>query len=179
MALVIGTHIARQKINHTLLPFPLSTWTKQAASLRLLLNLGEDILLQRLRLGGARPAVLDLAVPADEELLKVPLDALQAQDTGLLLLHPLEDRGCGVAVDVDLAEDGEGDAVVDLAEALDLLVGAGLLAAELVAGEAEDDKVVGVLLLDFFVELLEAGVLRGEAALGSGVDDEDDLARVV
>lgn len=159
--------------------FSLLTWTKQAVSLRLLLNLGNDVLLQRLRLGGARPAVLDLAIPANEELLKVPLDALQAKNTGLLLLQPLENWVCGVAVDVDLAEDGEGDAVVNLAEALNLLVGARLLAAKLVAREAEDDKVIGVLLLDVLVELLEAGVLRGEAALGGGVDDEDDLALVV
>lgn len=75
--------------------------------------------------------------------------------------------------------DGKGDAVVDLAEALDLLVAAGLLGAKLVAGEAEDDKVVGVLFGDALVNLLEAGVLAGEAALGGRVDDEDDLAAVV
>lgn len=74
---------------------------------------------------------------------------------------------------------GEADAIVDLAELLNGLVVAGLLAAKLVAGEAEDDKVVGVLLLDGLVEGLEAGVLGREAALGGGVDDEDDLALVV
>ena len=73
----------------------------------------------------------------------------------------------------------EADAVVDLAEALDLVVGAGLLGAELVAGEADDLEVVRVLPLDVLVQLLEPAVLGREAALGRGVDDEHDLARVV
>ena len=38
----------------------------------------------------------------------------------------------------------EADAVVDLAELLDLVVGARVLGPELVAGEAQDDE-VGVL----------------------------------
>ncbi len=46
---------------------------------------------------------------------------------------------------------------------------------ELVAGESEDDEVVRVVGLDFLVELLEAFELRGEAALGGRVDDEDDF----
>lgn len=140
------------------------------------LKLGDNVLLEGLGLGGAGPATLDLAVAADEELLKVPLDALEAHEARLLVLEPLVEGVGAVAVDLDLLHDGEADAVVELAEALDLLVGAGFLAAELVAGEAEDDKVIGVLLLEAGVELLEAGVLRGKAALGGRVDDEDDLA---
>jgi hypothetical protein len=62
---------------------------------------------------------------------------------------------------------------------LNIVVGAGLLVAKLIAGEAEDDKVVGVLLLDGLVELLEAFVLGGEAALGGRVDDKDDFALVI
>lgn len=149
------------------------------SSLRLLRNLLQDRRLQGLRLGGAGPTGLDGAVPANEELLEVPLDHLDAHDAGLLLLEPLVQVAGSIAVDVDLAHDGEGDAVIDLAEALDVVVGAGLLAAELVAGEAQDDEVVGVLLLDVLVQLLQAGVLRGEAALGGGVDDEHHLALVV
>ncbi|QBZ58027.1 hypothetical protein PoMZ_02966 [Pyricularia oryzae] len=113
------------------------------------------------------------------ELFKVPLDALEAHDAGHLLLEPLEERVGVVAVDVDLLHDGEGDAVVDLAKVLNVVVGAGLLAAELVAGEAEDGKVLGVLLGDLLVQGLEAGVLRREAALGGRVDHQDDLALVV
>ena len=48
-------------------------------------------------------------------------------------------QGVGVpAVDVDLAEHVEGDVVLPRGELLDLGLGARLLAAELVAGEAQD-----------------------------------------
>lgn len=136
-----------------------------------LLNIGLEVL----GLRQARPPLNDLAVPANEELLKVPLDTLESHDAGLLLLKPLEDGLGLVAVDVNLAQDGETDAVVDEAELLDVVVGPGVLTAELVAGEAQDGevRVGGVHLL---VELFEALELRGEAALGGGVDDEDDLA---
>lgn len=148
----------------------------QGAVLLGLLNLLQDSSLERLGLGGAGPAADDLSVGGDEELLKVPLDALQAQQTGLRLLQPGEDGGRVLTVHVQLAQHGERDAVVQLAELLDLVVGAGVLAAELVAGEAEDGEVVRVLLLDGLVQALEALELRREAALGGGVDDEDDLA---
>lgn len=146
--------------------------------LLLLIDLVQDGLLERLGFGGAGPAALDLAVAADEELLKVPLDHLDAHDAGLLVLEPLVEGVGIVAVHVDLAQDREGDAVVDLTEGLDLIIGAWVLAAELVAGEADDDEVIGVLLLDVLVELLQAGELGGEAALGCGVHDQDDLALV-
>lgn len=143
------------------------------------IELRKNRLLESLRLGGARPAALDLAITADEELLKVPLDALQAHQAGLLVLKPVV-QGIGVvAVDLGLLHDGEADAVVELAEVLDVVLGAGLLAAKLVAGEAEDDKIIGVRLLELGVELLQASVLRGKAALGGSIDDEDDFALVV
>ncbi|KAL8756484.1 MAG: hypothetical protein Q9184_004492, partial [Pyrenodesmia sp. 2 TL-2023] len=69
--------------------------------------------------------------------------------------------------------DGEADAVVDLAEILDGVVVARVLGHELVAGEAEDDELVRVGGLDFLVQGFEGGELRGEAAFGGGVDDED------
>lgn len=105
------------------------------------LQLGLNSTLDRSRLGGAGPAALDLAVLADEELLKVPLDALQAHEPGLLLLHPLPHGLRAVAVDLGLAEHLVGDLVAEDAEVLDFLVGARVLAAELVAGEGEDFKV--------------------------------------
>lgn len=79
------------------------------------------------------------------------------------------------AVDVRLAEHGERDAVVGEAEGLDLVVGPRVLGHELVAGEAEDDELVRVGGGDAGVEGLEGGELRGEAAFGGGVDDEDDF----
>jgi hypothetical protein len=77
---------------------------------------------------------------------------------------------------VDFAQDGERDAVVQLAELLDLVVAAGVLATELVAREADDLELVTVLALDLLVELLQPGELRCETAFRGGVDDEDDLA---
>lgn len=50
------------------------------------------------------------------------------------------------------------------------------MAAELVAREPEELKVLGVLRLELLVDLLEAFELRGEAALGGSVDGEDDFA---
>ncbi len=86
-------------------------------------------------------------------------------------------EGVGVgAGDGDLGEHGEVDGEGGAAEGLDLLVGAGLLGAEVVGGEAADDE-AGVF--EAGVELFEGVVLRGEAALGGDVDDEEDFAAVV
>ena len=46
---------------------------------------------------------------------------------------------------------------------------------ELVAGEAEDDELVGVGGGNGFVEGFQGGELRREAAFAGGVDDEDDF----
>lgn len=146
------------------------------AGLAGLFNLLDDRLLQSLGLGDGGPTTDDLTVGRDKELFKVPLDALQAEYTGHSVLHPGKDGRGLVAVDVQLAEHGEGNAIVDLAEGLDLVVGTGVLAAELVAGESEDFKVLRVLRLELLVEFLEALELRSEATLGGGVDGEDDLA---
>ena len=53
------------------------------------------------------------------------------------------------------------------------------LPTELVAREADDGKIITVLLLDVLVQLLEPAELGGEATLGGGVDNEDHLALVV
>lgn len=204
------------------------------------LTLFLDGLLKSLGLGSGSPATLNLAVTADQELLEIPLDTLDAQDTSLLVLQPVIDGLRLVTVDLDLAEDGESDAVVDLAEFLNLIVAAGVLASKLVAGETEDDEIVGVGGSDILVpvesgqskgrnegepscvlallwgkdqglpvrmlswhrhntieiqnkgvglglglgnlrylQLFETSKLGSEAALGSGVDDEDNLALVI
>jgi hypothetical protein len=115
---------------------------KTPLGLRLELRLNRT--LDPLRLGRASPAALDLTILADQELLKVPLDALQAHEARLLLLHPLPHGLRAVTVDLGFAEDFVGDFVAEDAEVLDLFVGARVLAAELVAGEGEDFEVVGV-----------------------------------
>lgn len=51
----------------------------------------------------------------------------------------------------------ESDAVVDLAERRDVVVGAGLLSAKLIGGEAND---LEALVVVGRVELLQAGVLE-------------------
>jgi len=120
---------------------PIPIWSINL-SLRLKLPLNRA--LNRLRLRSARPPALHVAVLANQEFLKVPLDALQAHEAGLLLLHPLPNGLGRLAVDLSLAEDLVGDFVADDAEVLDFLVGARVLAVELVAGEGEDFEVVGV-----------------------------------
>ena len=85
------------------------------------------------------------------------------------------DRGSRGETYIDLAKHREADAVVELAELLDVVVAPGILATELVAGETENLNIVGVLLLQVLVQRLEPSKLRCEATLGGGVDDKDDL----
>ena len=140
------------------------------------LDLLHDGVSQALRLGRARPPPLDLPVRAHEELLEVPLDALEAHDARLLRLEPVPDGRGGIAVDLDFLQNGEADPVIDLAEALDVVIGAWVLRRELVARKAEDGEPVWVLGVQVFVELLEAFELWREAAFGGGVDNENGLA---
>ena len=114
-------------------------------------------------------------VPAHQELFKIPLDPLKAQEARHLPLEPLVHRLRLVAVDLRLAQHGERDAVVAQAEGLDRIIVARVLLHELVAGEAEDDKVVRVRTLDFLVERLQPFELRREAAFRGRVDDEHDF----
>lgn len=119
------------------------------------------------------PAFDELAVAADEEFAEVPFHV-----TGELRGRAGEGGVEGVLVrafDVELVEEGEGDVVFAGAEFFDLVVGAGFLSAELVAGEAEDDE---ALVFEFPVGGFEGFVLRGVAAFGGDVDDEEDFAFV-
>ena len=139
-----------------------------------------------------------IAVPVNEELGEVPPDVgfvavlfvvrirELLQTLGFQpLTEPLkglfgrelgEQRVGRVAVDVDLFELREFGAELQGAELVNLIVGFGRLAGELVAGEVENRE---ALVLVGGVDALEVFVLRGEAAAGGGVDDEDDLALVV
>src|SRR5665213_920512 len=77
-----------------------------------------------------------------------------------------------IAVDVELRRHRERRPVGGRAEGLDLLGGAGLLSAELVARGAEHrERLAAVALL----ESLEACVLRRQAALRGDVDDQHRL----
>jgi sirohydrochlorin ferrochelatase len=140
-------------------------------------------------------AANDLTVAPDEELGEVPLDLVGADGLGAGLLDVLEqetavraevagslgaqvvEQRVGVRpVHLDLAEDREGDVEGGRAEVLDLFVRAGLLAAELVAREAQDLEAARLAIP---VERLETLVLRGEATLAGDIDDQQDLTGVV
>ena len=133
----------------------------------------------------------DLAAPVDEELLEVPgelrgvvhCEAIAAQ---LGFEGWISDPGDGLcagegfvegtlirASDDYLSEHGEGDVEGGVAELLDLLVGSGFLAAEIVGGKAED---VETTMFIGAVELFKAFVLGRKTTLGGGVDDEQDVA---
>jgi len=140
----------------------------------------------------------DVAVAADEEFLEVPEEfgervgwgkavgggvggeLFAPGAVGDVLWCGGDEGGVeGVLVganDGDFGEEGEGDGVVDGAELGDLLIGAGLLSGEVVGGEAEDDEAA---ILVGLVEGFEGGVLRGEAAFGGDVDEEENVAGVV
>src|SRR5271170_2912130 len=112
------------------------------------------------------------AIRADQELLEVPLDvpglAVRVRHHGQVVVDGVP----AGAVHLDLLEHREGDPVGRRAEFGDLLRGAGLLPAELVAGEADHREPAGGELL---VQLLEGRVLGRESALGGHVHHEQGL----
>jgi len=139
------------------------------------------------------------AIAADEEFFKVPEDAGWGVGGGEILRLQVTrdavaeagvvDDGIGCSggelavervnfrpLDGDFGEKREGDGVVGGAELGDFLVGARFLRGEVVGREAEDDEAAVFVLL---IELLESGVLRGEAAFGGDVHDEQDFAGIV
>jgi hypothetical protein len=77
---------------------------------------------------------------------------------------------------INLSQNREANAVVELAELLNLVVGARVLAAKLIARETDNLKVVGVFALDVLVQLLQALELGCEAAFRRRIYDEDDFA---
>src|SRR5262245_60354494 len=87
------------------------------ARLQELCNVGRD----GRGLGVRRVALDDLAFAIDQELGEVPLDRFRAEHPGLRFLQVLVKWRGVFSVDVDLREHREGHAVIDLAEALDLL----------------------------------------------------------
>src|ERR1039457_3643744 len=110
-----------------------------------------------------------------QELGEVPLDAV-TQQAALFALQELVQRMRVVPVDLDLREQWEVHAVIDLAERFDLRIGAGLLMAKLVARKAKHLQ-AAVFVLG--IERLQPFVLRGEPAFARRVDDQQDLALVI
>lgn len=84
--------------------------------------------------------------------------------SSLLLLQPPVNGCCLASIDVHFCQYREGDPVVELAEALDLVVGPRLLSQKLIAGEPQDDKALLVLFPELTVDILQALVLGSKAA---------------
>jgi hypothetical protein len=94
VSIVFSPHLASNL--NVLLSFKPKNALTSLFVVQLLLNLGLEIL----GLLGTRPPALDLAIAANEELFKVPLDTLQAHESGLLVLEPFECWVCSCAVDL-------------------------------------------------------------------------------
>lgn len=73
----------------------------------------------------------------------------------------------------------ERNAIVQLAEALDIIVASWILAGKLVAWEGKKFDIVTVLCLHLLVQGLETAELWGEAAFGRSINDKDDFVLVV
>jgi len=108
------------------------------------------------------------AVGVDEEFCKVPFDAA-AEEPAQFAFQVFENGMSTGAVDLDLFEKGEGHAVIDLTGCLHAVVCQRLLFAELVTGEAKDDKSLVLIVL---IQFLQSFELRGKSALGSRVYDQ-------
>ncbi len=87
-----------------------------------------------------------LPLVAHQELREVPGDVFVALFVGVARLEELVEVTGAVAVHLDLGEEREADAELRGCELLDLLVAAGLLRAELVAGKTEDRQTLVVLV---------------------------------
>ena len=79
-------------------------------------------------------------------------------------------------IDLDLLEQRERHAMIDLTGLLHDVIAERLLVPELVAGKPQHDK---PLILIILVKTLQTFELRRETALRRGIDDKDDLSAVI
>ena len=84
-----------------------------------------------------------VAGAVDQELGKIPFDRFNAQNARLGLGEILKQRMRISTIDVDLGEHRESNAIIFLAEGPNLRVATRLLAAELIAGKAQDSEPLG------------------------------------
>ena len=92
--------------------------------------------------------------------------ALVPPGKAFLVFEKLIQGVCVFAVDLDLLESRKLRAVIELAKLVNRLVGTGSLLSELIAGEVENLKTLGVI---FLVCILQLGVSGSEPALGGCV----------
>lgn len=116
-----------------------------------------------------------VSVAIEEEFGEIPLDFAAEFGVFGFAGEELVERRLVVAFDRELGHHGKADIVFLGAEGLDFLVGAGLLAHEVVGGNADDDQ---PLILIFLIKSFESGVLRGVSAMAGDVDQEQDFAVV-
>lgn len=134
-------------------------------------NRGDDF--GRIGLGSGLEAGDGVAIAVEKEFGEVPLDFAGELGIAFLAGQVLIERRRVFALDRELVHDGEGDVVLAGAKGLDLLIGAGLLSAEIVGRDSDDDQ---ALSLVFFVDSFKGSVLRGESAAAGDVDQEQNFA---
>lgn len=107
-----------------------------------------DVRLDAVRRQGRSVPLRHVALLIDEEFAEVPFDVIEARESEGrgFTLHPLVERMCVVTVHVHLGKHRKGHAVV-FRETLDFCSRAGLLSAELVAGECQNLKALRLVLL--------------------------------
>ena len=110
-----------------------------------------------------------VATAIEQEVLEVPADFLD----GLLLLHVAPQWVSVVAIDLNLAEHGEGDIVFAFDELFDFWFAFGFFLSELVARESENRKTLVFVLCVQLYHLSVVGV--SDASDRSNTDDKRDL----
>ena len=128
---------------------------------------------KRCRTGLGRVAACNVSAAIDQKLCEIPLNALDAEDSGLACFQKAVKRVGRRTIDVDAGEEGKGDVVISTAEVGNLVGGSRLLAAGLVSGKSKHGQpavFVGPM------KALKRGILRGETTLAGSIDDEQDAA---
>ena len=115
-------------------------------------------------------ALQHLPIAAHQELGEVP------GDVRAVAFQQLVELGRAVPIHLDLGEHREVHAVLGARELEDFLVRAGLLGAELVAGEGQDLEALALVL---FVEGTQTCVLGCEASLAGDVDHQAERPLVL
>ena len=123
------------------------------------------------RRGSGAPARNYIARAVDEKLLEVPTNISTVAVASVLSLEHRVQRGLLGTVDVDLGEHRKVDVIVLRDKRADFVRTSWFLAAELIAGEAENRQPVNIV-----VKRTQTCVLRGSPSLTCDVNDETMLA---
>ena len=117
-----------------------------------------------------------MALGIHEELGKVPLNRLDAENARLLSREPSEQWMALGSLDGYLLEHRKRDAERRLTEHANIVVNRRLLTTEVVTRKTKHHK---SLVLELLVERFKAFVLWRVPALAGGVDDEEGVAAIV